>query len=77
MTQTNCHNCGAPITGPKCEYCGTRFEFLAKEMEIENAKLTIELSALTAAEAHDVAFKALLGMLSTNEARRRMGLREI
>ena len=23
--QTNCHNCGAPIKGPKCEYCGTVF----------------------------------------------------
>lgn len=26
MTQTNCPNCGAVITGPKCEYCGTAFE---------------------------------------------------
>lgn len=22
---TNCPNCGAVITGPQCEYCGTRF----------------------------------------------------
>ena len=22
----NCPNCGAPITGSKCEYCGTYFE---------------------------------------------------
>lgn len=22
----SCPNCGAPITGPKCEYCGTVFE---------------------------------------------------
>ena len=22
----NCPNCGAPITGSKCEYCGTDFE---------------------------------------------------
>lgn len=21
---TNCPNCGAPFTGRKCEYCGTR-----------------------------------------------------
>lgn len=26
MTQTNCPNCGAVITGPKCEYCGTVFD---------------------------------------------------
>lgn len=24
--QTNCPNCGAIITGMKCEYCGTDFE---------------------------------------------------
>lgn len=23
---TNCPNCGAVITGPQCEYCGTVFE---------------------------------------------------
>ena len=23
--KTNCPNCGAPIQGPKCEYCGTNF----------------------------------------------------
>ena len=23
---TNCPNCGAPITGCKCDYCGTDFE---------------------------------------------------
>ena len=22
----NCPNCGAPITGPICEYCGTTYE---------------------------------------------------
>ena len=22
---TNCLNCGAPITGDVCEYCGTRY----------------------------------------------------
>lgn len=27
--QLNCPNCGAPITGFKCEYCGTQFFDLA------------------------------------------------
>lgn len=27
---TNCPNCGAVITGPQCEYCGTRFDIIAK-----------------------------------------------
>ena len=25
MRDTNCPNCGAPITGDHCEYCGTVF----------------------------------------------------
>lgn len=25
MKDLNCPNCGAPITGDKCEYCGTLF----------------------------------------------------
>ena len=25
INQTNCPNCGAPIQGEKCEYCGTIF----------------------------------------------------
>ena len=24
MSKLNCPNCGAPITGIQCEYCGTR-----------------------------------------------------
>lgn len=26
MTPQSCPNCGAPITGWRCEYCGTVFE---------------------------------------------------
>lgn len=26
QVMTNCPNCGAPITGLRCEYCGTQFE---------------------------------------------------
>lgn len=29
MRQTNCPNCGAPIEGVKCGYCGTMFYDLA------------------------------------------------
>ena len=28
--RTNCPNCGAPITGMKCEYCGIDFEAIVK-----------------------------------------------
>lgn len=74
MTQTNCHNCGAPITGSTCEYCGTRFNIRVVDTEIENAKLSLELSALKAAEAHDAAYAVMLGFISPNEARRRVEL---
>lgn len=32
--QLNCPNCGAPITGIKCEYCGTQFiDFATIDMD--------------------------------------------
>ena len=37
---TNCPNCGAPITGPSCEYCGTRF--VNADSKLELLKLKIE-----------------------------------
>lgn len=27
MQITNCKNCGAPLKGSKCEYCGTIYNF--------------------------------------------------
>ena len=39
--ETNCPNCGAPITGIQCEYCGTVFhddeynKLLAKQAALE------------------------------------------
>jgi len=26
VNESNCPNCGAPVTGRACEYCGTRLE---------------------------------------------------
>lgn len=35
----NCPNCGAPITGSVCEYCGTKFyDLLDNEMNIDLSK---------------------------------------
>ena len=31
----NCPNCGAPITGKTCEYCGTRHAQEAEQVRIE------------------------------------------
>ena len=27
---TNCKNCGAPLTGGKCEYCGTEYDTFSR-----------------------------------------------
>ena len=32
IMDTNCPNCGAVITGPKCEYCDTRFDLQLMEV---------------------------------------------
>ncbi len=31
---TNCPNCGAPLSGSKCEYCGTVFEMEPMRIEV-------------------------------------------
>lgn len=33
MSKNNCPNCGAPIKGGRCEYCGTEF---VQELEGED-----------------------------------------
>lgn len=30
---TNCLNCGMPLTGSVCEYCGTRYDLLNVEVK--------------------------------------------
>lgn len=55
---TNCPNCGAPITGAKCEYCGTIFN--ARE------------DTLALHESADRLLAS--GIITFNEARELMGL---
>lgn len=38
LHQTNCHNCGAPIKGPECEYCGTIFHSQTSEQSVSTAE---------------------------------------
>lgn len=54
----NCPNCGAPITGPKCEYCGTIFGHRLTQSE----SLTMILDEIDSA------------LLTPNEVRELMGL---
>lgn len=35
MERTNCPNCGAPLTGCRCEYCGTVDTSAEKRMRVE------------------------------------------
>ena len=58
MNKTNCPNCGAPITGPKCEYCDTIFIDEKKEAIAEccnhmcdcSGSLIIKMKELWSAE---------------------------
>lgn len=40
--QTNCPNCGMPITSDKCEYCGTSFLDIANINTMDRCKLRIK-----------------------------------
>lgn len=40
MEQTNCPNCGAPLTGCRCEYCGTVDPATEAEIQRLRAKIT-------------------------------------
>ena len=64
MNQTNCPNCGAVITGPECEYCGTRFNIRVVEEPVRFGISMEEFSAALAA----------YGLMTPNEARRGMHL---
>lgn len=63
--QTNCHNCGAVITGPTCEYCGTRFDIKVKEEAVDVEFRRESIASFAAA--------LQAGMITTNEARRLFG----
>lgn len=72
MNQTNCHNCGAPITGSTCEYCGTRFNIRVVEEEpvvepIGTVTFGISMAEFSAA-------LAAYGLITPNEARRRIDI---
>ena len=40
---TNCKNCGAVLTGGKCEYCGTEYEMTTETIYAANGE-KIEIS---------------------------------
>lgn len=46
MEQTNCPNCGAPLTGCRCEYCGTVDTAVEREARETAQKLKVEIDRL-------------------------------
>lgn len=72
VDMTNCPNCGAVITGPQCEYCGTRFRLYSENelvavktkanleheaLRLENELLAAKTKVLTKAEVFKVLYK--------------------
>lgn len=53
MRPINCPNCGAPLHGNKCEYCGSEFVEEQTRKEIENE---IELLKLQLTQAENNRF---------------------
>lgn len=47
MSDSNCPNCGAPITGPSCPYCDTRFENIASMAIGKVVKVSFEHGGYT------------------------------
>lgn len=50
MEQTNCPNCGAPLTGCRCEYCGTVDTSAEKQMREDIQRLRGEIDNLMFAD---------------------------
>ena len=46
MERTNCQNCGAPLTGCRCEYCGTVDTSAEKRMREDIQRLRVEIDNL-------------------------------
>lgn len=58
MIDTNCPNCGAIITGPKCEYCGTEFR--------HDDSINVSFNIAECTKAYE------MGLMTPNEIRRCM-----
>ena len=50
MERTNCPNCGAPLTGCRCEYCGTVDTSAEKRMREDIQRLRVEIDNLMFAD---------------------------
>lgn len=62
--QTNCPNCGAPITSHKCEYCGTVFDQDKEEQILQHEKDELLQKQFALAQAHQA--ESILANLQTS-----------
>lgn len=62
--QTNCPNCGAPITSYKCEYCGTVFDRNKEEQILRHEKDELLQKQFALAQAHQA--ESILANLQTS-----------
>ena len=51
---TNCPNCTAPITGPKCEYCGTVLIDDVCDVDIAKLDQLLNYGAITPNQAREM-----------------------
>lgn len=69
----NCPNCGAPITGDKCEYCGSNFGHLNSEIR----RLQNETQAIRLQMEQEHMLAVAIGVLTPNDIRKEIGFKSI
>lgn len=76
---TNCPNCGAPITGRRCEYCETVFpEYRDTKIETLRSENKAITYSMFVNNLYANAIKSMTaGIVTPNEARRLVGLKEV
>lgn len=88
MERTNCPNCGAVMepAETRCPYCGTPYPrpkrekvavAVATPMLTQNERVNIELDPKLLARLQILDEEMQRGIMTPNEARRLMGLREL
>lgn len=62
MKPTNCPNCGAPLNGSKCEYCGT----ITNDVDAEIARIELEKQSIMNQMDNQRQTTLLMSMLNEN-----------
>ncbi len=65
MEQTNCPNCGAPLTGCRCEYCGTVDTAAEKQMREDIQQLRAKITELRLHDHQRQAFDRFVSVVGS------------